>query len=180
VRYCWKRVIKDLKTYYNFYTDSFFTFQSHIYSDWENSISLEGSFKDVEVLVEIKKFPAVEEDVVETEEINFKSLLSKRKKIYLNLASSLGSEKQPDNKPNIKNDSKRTERVNYCHSPKAKCSKCDQKKNYTLIEINQLKYKNVINELKLHKHPTTRIIEKKQRNRLQAICELTDHYLTRH
>ena len=180
-RVCWKRIIQDLKIYYNFFTDSSFNFKSHVYSDWKNAISLEGLYKDQEIFV-TNKISDIEEKIIETEEVNFEKLHAKRKKIYEKLSSSLSNRvglkmSEKDFNPaqlSFQNN------VNYCMVEKSKCTDCNQRPNYTLDMISNMKYSLVIEELKLHNHPSTRRVNKIPRNHAQAKEELKTHYNTRH
>lgn len=182
-RACWKRIIKDLKIYYNFFTDSSFKFKTFVYSDWKNALSLEGFYKDEEILVANNISPK-EEKIIEKEELNFEKLYSKRKKIYEQLSASMS------NRVNSKIKSKAVENktkmsyqntnINYCLVEKSKCVHCKQESKYSIEMVSNLKYKMVIEELKFHNHPSTRLIDKTQRNLAQSKMELINHYKTRH
>ena len=73
-----KREIKNLKCFYNFFTNSIFEFRSTIFSDNKNSILV--NFKDVSFEVETK-IKTLEEEPVLEEVIDFHKLQMKRKKI---------------------------------------------------------------------------------------------------
>lgn len=157
-----ERIVKDLKTYYNFSSLKIGTLNSTIYTDLSKTIFV--PFKD-EIHTEINNIISNPEDKVITEPINFVKLLKKKKMIELNINDKCIRGEKEDI---------------FCRRKKAKCNSCYEKTTYTLKQVQMLSKKYLIEELSNHKHPKNRIINSKQRNVQQAKKELMDHYVDVH
>ena len=176
-----KRKFDDLKIYYNFFTDSQSNFElkSTIYSDLETFISLEKKYKDYITESELDPNLLKPEEMFEKEEMSLESLFRKRKKIYILLSSAFREPFLTNSNKNKEIDCQSHD-YNFCKNDTSKCEKCIQICSFNLDQIQTLTYKMVNNELKLHHHPTSRLIGKKQRNVKQIRSELLEHYKTRH
>ena len=69
---------------------------------------------------------------------------------------------------------------NFCFLKKAKCVHCKIPCRFNLDGVERLTSKLLKEELKLHSHPTSRVINKMNRNKEQEKIELLNHYKTVH
>ena len=141
-----------------------------IFSDLEKSVLV--NFKDVSTLINTDHLldPEIK---VENKKIDYLKCLKKQIKIR-KMLDSCSMVNQYTKNTNSNDDQ------NYCLIKKSKCNGCRQMCAYSLAQINKLTSKLVKEELKLHKHPMSRMINKIQRNKEQEKAELLVHYKTMH
>lgn len=186
-------IIKDLRKYYNFFTDDQLILKTNFMSDQSFSTTL----KNIKVKNSVQRSEAaVKTDKIEPIIVN-KSYLSKKilkwritqreMKIQID-NSQIYSDNIYDQVQSTNNDVEPISTENsilYCTD---KCKDCQNVCKFRLSEINEhnknLNKEEIDNELKIHGHPKsrrTRIRGKMvNRNISQSKSELKKHYLTYH
>ena len=158
--------MKNLRCYYNFFNDQNFVFRSSILSKHDKSIIVK--FKDIYDYKETD-IDIGQEKLIVKEMIDFTYLLGKTKIIK-----------------SLLNQTKRTEHKNfnlienYCLLKNSKCNNCKLSMNFTITQLNdnfrKITINDLKNELKKHKHPMSRKINKRAANKEQKRDELIQHY----
>jgi hypothetical protein len=164
--------VNNITCLYNFFYEKN-EFRSTIISDKPSSFIVK--FNDCTDLEMIQK-DKTEEIIVPTELVDFKYLTEKnaKTKCFLKMAISNGT----------KSTNKTTSTENYCNSKQSKCEGCKEICIYSISQLKDTKFKlrneDIKNELFTHSHQRTRVVNKKQRNRIQGITELINHYKNVH
>ena len=164
-----RRVVNNLRSYYNFFNNENFELKSLILSANKKSIAVK--FKDIYDRVE-SGFDPGPEKFVEKKKIDFSNLLIKTNKT----------------KELLQNTNLKEKRSyffnNFCQLTKSKCKNCTASCNFSISQLNEdfkgITVKELKIELKRHKHPMGRVINKKMSNKEQKINELKLHYKTVH
>jgi hypothetical protein len=160
-----RRIVNNLRCYYNFYNNEKFELRSFVLSEHKKSITVKS--KDIYDRVELD-VDLGPEDIVKKKRIDFSYLLAKTKKI-----------KELLNKSNL-NVNRTYLFNNFCQLTKSKCKNCHASCTFKISQLmddsKKIKVKDLKNELKRHKHPMGRIINKKVANKEQKINELIQHY----
>ena len=170
------RHIENLKCYYNLYTNENFELRSVIFSDLKKSHSVK--FKDKHASFTPKDYTEIERKIVK-KTINFENIFENHAKIKDMVKLSASKADNVLKESNILLQNKNIN-LNYCNNKKSKCLNCKSSCMYSLHQIETLKSKELKFELKRHGHPTSRIIDKVNRNISQEKSELYEHYLIRH
>ncbi len=196
VDYQYFKIIKDMKVYYNLFTDQFFHLRSFVLSDIEISVSVDYTDEVKEFKRKNKDFLILNsvEKKIETKPIKTFSLSKKLKKIsilsrirtnkidvYQQLSDNEYSIKPDQNFSKIEIENLR--KIDHC---KNKCNDCKYVCLYRLSEINPnndfLTNDDLILELKRHNHPMSRRDKQTNCNRTiaEAKAELYFHYISGH
>ena len=164
-----RRIVKNLRCYYNFFNNERFEFKSRILSEHDKSIFVK--YSDSNDCIENDVDTGAEKIIVK-ELIDFTYLMQKTKITQELLLKTKQTEQQ---KEKIKN---------FCIGIKSKCKECKASCNFTISELfdrfSMIKVQDLKNELKRHKHPMCRVINKKQNNKEQKRDELINHYKNIH
>ena len=174
------RTIKNLKCYYNFFTNKKFELRSFIYSDLKESVPV--IFKDSHEVIMPNDYQENESKITK-QAINFKILYLKHSKIKKKLQLLSNKKKGKNTQNNVMNINSITINKitdNFCLLKKAKCVHCKIPCRFNLDGVERLTSKLLKEELKLHSHPTSRVINKMNRNKEQEKIELLNHYKTVH
>ncbi len=179
------RKVKSLKCYYNFFTNEEFELRSVVFSDLNKSIPVK--FKDSQTFFKPKDY-SVFEVKIDKKALNFETLFESHAKIK-KMIKSLNTKKEIIEKMDTSSSEEKMDQVlliekyeieNYCKNKKSKCLNCKATCIFGLNQLNTLSTKQLKIELKNHCHPTSRIINQKNRNKAQEMLELYNHYQTVH
>ncbi len=165
------RVVKNITSYYNFFNTKEFEFRTVFYSNLTESRK-----------VKYKDENQTKKDAREKKSYNIKLA---KEKVFVNVADNYENILRKKNlviklqtEPiGISSAKKEIKSQSYC---KIRCRNCEQKCSFSLLEIKDKSLNLIKTELKRHNHPTSRIIDKKQRNKSQCIDELYKHYENSH
>lgn len=160
-----RRIVNNLRCYYNFFNNEKFEFKSAILS--ANFASKKVLFKDKSDIVEIN-INLDSEKLIVKEFIDFEYLLQKTTKTQEFL--------QKINK----DEEKENETGKLCRAKNAKCNICTSKMAFNISELydnfHQIKVQDLKTELKKHHHPMNRLTNNRQNNKIQKRNELIEHY----
>ncbi len=164
-----RRIVKNLRCYYNFFNDENFQFKSRIISEHDKSILVK--FSDSYDYVENDIDIGPEKKIVK-ELVDFAYLMQKTKITQELLLKTKHMEHLKQKK------------TNFCTRINSKCKECNASCNFTISELydsfSRIKVQDLKQELKRHKHPMSRVINKKQNNKEQKRDELVNHYKNIH
>ena len=134
----------------------------------DNNKSIIVKFKDVYDFKESEIYLGPEKVIVK-EKIDFSYLLEK-----IRITKSL---LQKAKKIEQEND---TFRKDFCRLKNSRCKACDANMNFTISQLyenfREINIQELKKELKNHKHPMSRVLNKKTNNKEQKRDEIIQHY----
>ncbi len=179
--------VPNIKSYYNLQLDENFSLKTSLIADTselfeliDNKIKIfeeDPTYRNKDEKIVTKKFLRIKKNCGNKEKfldkiidkfVNYKSdqlLLNHNKNDKII---------QTNNEENLTNPT----HIDFCNDL---CNHCTKKVNFRTNQIQQLNKISVLKELKIHGHPTSRLMDNgKQRNLQESQNELMKHYLAKH